>query len=100
MESLPNYLQKHCDILRKAFPFGFQGEEYKVLLYILHPYFSQRALAKLISVCFNKSYAEVLNNLYGIENDNFDSQHIKVIESNLINIGYFEFLKERNLWSN
>ena len=80
MNSLPDYLEEHFLILRKAFPNAITEEEVEIIIFLLQGNFSQRNVALLISGCFGLDFYKTLNIVQGAGTNEGERNSLKVIE--------------------
>ncbi|MBS1797855.1 MAG: hypothetical protein JSS81_28805 [Acidobacteria bacterium] len=90
METLPDYLRKYGRILKNVFPGGLNEEDLEILIFLLSEDFSQRNLASLIAICFDRDYHRVLNLVYGAEDyeSGKNPERLEEIRTALIVNGY------------
>jgi hypothetical protein len=58
---IPDHLKSTHDMLRRAYPNGFDRNDYMALLYVLDEHMSDRNLSLIVSLFLDKHYTVVSN---------------------------------------
>lgn len=91
---MADYIEPTIRMLKKAFPIDPVGDEYFAMLRMMAPYMSQRNLAEVVSICFNRDYALVYNDVLGNDGKMIDSLILDRVEILMNNAGFEQWVLE------
>ncbi|WP_216627569.1 DUF3349 domain-containing protein [Corallococcus exercitus] len=81
-------------MLGRAFPEGVSEADYRPLLAVLYPYFSDRNLADVVSRFTGRAYGLVLNDVYGVQSTKLTADAVASIHARLVVAGLDAWSKE------